>query len=104
MKIKRFEEFIKEDADYRNVTGHGTMGNASDQNTGPSFNKGPYSATYRQPSIIGLETDDFNDPYFSQNSEIKRKKPRKNPKVEKNRRQKSRFFDKIDKKTQNKIF
>lgn len=98
--IKKFDEFINEESDYRNVTG---TGSGDQQNSGPSFNKGPYSATYRLPTVIGVETDEFEDPYFGQDREQRRKRIKKNPHIEKNRKDKAKYFDKMDKKTQNKV-
>lgn len=92
-----------EEADYRNVTGNGSSGNPSDQNAGPSFNKGPYSATFRQPSVVGVESDDIEDPYFAGRRDQKKSKIKKNPKTEKYRKDKAKYFDKIDKKTQDKV-
>ena len=101
--IKNFNEFVNEEADYRNVTGNGSSGSPSDQNAGPSFNKGPMSATYRLPTVVGVETDEFEDPYFGQDRGQKRKRVKKNPTIEKNRKSKAKFFDKMDKKTLNKV-
>lgn len=96
--IKTFEEFVKEEADYRNVTGAGSMGGTSQQNAGPSFNKGPDAATYRLPDVIGVETDYIEDPYFSKGREQRRKKVKKNKHIEKNRKDKSKYFDRLDTK------
>ena len=106
-----FDELIKllrdsktnEEADYRNVTGNGTMGNPSDQNAGPSFNKGPDSATYHRPSVIGVTTDDIKDPYFAARRNQKRTRIKKNQKVEKNRKNKAKYLDDLEKDSQNKI-
>ncbi len=100
--IKTFDEFINE-SDYRNVTGYGTMGGSGDQNTGPSFNKGPDAATYRLPSVVGVESDDISDPYFSGRRSQKRKKLRKHPAIEKNRKDKTKYLDRLEKDTQNKL-
>lgn len=99
--IKTYKEYIYEEADYRNVTGNGTMGNPSDQNAGPSFNKGPYSATYRLPTIIGTETSDIEDPYFSYDMK-KKKRVKKNPNIVKMRINKSKYLNKIEANIQNK--
>ena len=102
LKLLR-ESKTNEEADYRNVTGNGTMGNPSDQNAGPSFNKGPDSATYRRPSVIGVETDDIKDPYFAQRRDQKRQRVKKNQKVEKNRKDKAKYLDGLEKDSQNKV-
>jgi hypothetical protein len=98
--IKNFEEFVNEESDYRNVTGNGSMGGSGEQNAGPSFNKGPYSATFRLPSIVGVASDDISDPYFADRRAQKRKRPRKNRRIEKMRKDKAKLFDELDKKTQ----
>ena len=95
--IIKFKDYIKEESDYRNVTGYGSMGNNDPQNAGPSFNKGADSATYRRPDVIGVESIDFDDPYFGQSKNQKLKKIRKNPKIEKNRKNKSKYLDDLEK-------
>lgn len=97
--LKSFDQFVNEESDYRNVTGFGSMGGSGEQNAGPSFNKGIDSATYRRPDVIGVASDDINDPYFSQRRNQKRKRARKNPHIEKNREQKAKLFYKLDKKS-----
>lgn len=92
-KLKTFEEYT----DYRNVTGYGTMGQSGDQNTGPSFNKGPDSATYNRPDVIGTEDISMEDPYFSDNRKKKLKRIRKNKHVEKTRKNKSKYLNDVDK-------
>jgi ribosomal protein S25 len=98
-KILRFEDFVKEEADYRNVTGNGTMGNPDPQNSGPSFNKGPDAAIYGRPDVIGVERDTIEDPYFGQSQEQKKKRARKHPYIEKKRKEKSKYLVDIDKET-----
>ena len=66
MKILKFNEYIREEADYRNVTGYGSSGSPDPQNAGPSFNKGPDAAVYNRPEVIGVERDTIEDPYFNQ--------------------------------------
>ena len=100
--IKTYDEFINE-SDYRNVTGYGSMGGSGDQNTGPSFNKGPDAATYSLPSVVGVETDIIKDPYFSGRRGQKRRKVKKHPAIEKNRKEKTKYLDKLEKDTQNKL-
>jgi len=97
-KILRFKDFIKEEADYRNVTGNGSMGNPDPQNSGPSFNKGLDSDTYGRPSVIGVQRDTIEDPYFNER-EQKRKRRKKHPHIEKNREQKSKYLKNLDVKT-----
>jgi len=99
--IKTYDEFINE-ADYRNVTGNGTMGGSGEQNAGPSFNKGPDAATYRLPSVIGVEGDNIDDPYFAGRREQKRKRTKKNQKLEKLRKDKSKYLKELDIETQEK--
>lgn len=102
--ILTYEDFLKEHSDYRNVTGYGTMGGSGDQRTGPSFNKGPDSATYRLPSVIGVETDDISDPYFAQRRTQKMKRIKKNKNIERNRKDKTKYLRGLEKDTQkNKI-
>jgi len=101
--LKYFKEFITESSDYRNVTGNGSSGGNSSQNAGPSFNKGPMSAIYRLPTIVGVETEEINDPYFNKGREPKRKKIRKNKNIEKNRKQKSKYLDTIDTEKREKL-
>lgn len=100
--VKTFDEFVNE-SDYRNVTGAGSGGGSEPQNAGPSFNKGPMSATYRLPTVVGIESDEISDPYFGAERNQRRKKLKKNPQIEKNRKQKAKYFDDMDKKTQNKL-
>lgn len=97
-KLKTFEEYT----DYRNVTGYGSMGQSGDQNTGPSFNKGPDSATFNRPNVIGVETISMEDPYFT-GKQNKRKKIRKNKYVEKLRKDKTKYLQNIDKDSQKKL-
>jgi hypothetical protein len=101
--IKKFLEFIKEESDYRNVTGFGSMGSGDPQNAGPSFNKGPDSAIYQRPSVIGVASDDISDPYFAVRQQQKRKRVKKNQWIEKNRKDKTKYLRNIDKDTQNKV-
>ena len=96
LKKKEFyAPIIKEEADYRNVTGYGSMGTPSDQRSGPSFNKGPMSATYRQPTIIGTESGYIEDPYFAGREENIQKK-KKNKNLVKMRKNKYRVLKKQD--------
>jgi hypothetical protein len=101
--IIKFKDFIKEEADYRNVTGYGSMGTNDPQNAGPSFNKGPDAHTYYRPDVIGVEKDTISDPYFAAQRTQKMKRIKKNRRIEKNRKNKSKYLDKMDKKTQNKL-
>ena len=101
--IKSYDEFVNEEGDYRNVTGAGSMGGSSDQRTGPSFNKGPDAATFRLPNVIGTTTDDVSDPYFSGQREMKRKRVKKNKNIERNRKNKTKYLDSIDRDTQKKL-
>lgn len=103
MKLKKFNEYIKEESDYRNVTGFGSGGSNDPQNAGPSFNKGPMSAIYNQPSVIGTETVEIEDPYFGVSSNMKRKRVKKNKKIERYRKTMSQYLDDQDKRTQNKL-
>lgn len=96
--IKTFEEFIKEDADYRNVTGHGSMGNPDPQNAGPTFSKGMDSETYGRPTVIGVVRDTIEDPYFNQ-GDVKRRRVKKHPHVEKTRKKKSKYLRNVDRKS-----
>ena len=86
---------VREEADYRNVTGYGSMGTPSDQRAGPSFNKGPMSATYRQPTVIGTESGYIEDPYFAGREENVQKK-KKNKDLVKMRKNKYRVLRKQD--------
>lgn len=95
--IKTFEQFVNEVTDYRNVTGYGTMGLASNQNAGPSYNVGPLSATYRQPTILSTTTDTISDQYFNGAKLDKMRKIRKNPRIVKLRKKKSKDFNDLDK-------
>lgn len=97
-KVLRFNDFIKEEADYRNVTGYGSMGNPDSQNAGPSFNKGADSETYGRPTVIGVERDTIEDPYFNQ-GDTKRRRVKKHPHVEKTRKNKSKYLRDVDRKT-----
>lgn len=98
--LKTFEQFVNEEfTDYRNVTGYGSMGQSGEQNAGPSFNKGPDSATYRRPDVVGVASDDIRDPYFGARRSQKRKRARKNPHIEKNRKDKTKYLNSIDKKS-----
>jgi hypothetical protein len=90
---------INEYADYRNVTGYGSMGQGDPQNAGPSFNKGPDAATYRRPDVIGLAGDDIEDPYFGQRRKLKMKRIKKNKHIESNRKRKTKYFNEIEKDT-----
>ncbi len=98
-KILKFNDFIREEADYRNVTGNGSMGSPDPQNSGPSFNKGPDSATYGRPDVIGVERDTIEDPYFGQSKEQKKKRARKHPYIEKKRKEESKYLMSVDEET-----
>ena len=93
--LKTFEEYT----DYRNVTGFGSMGQPGDQNAGPSFNKGPNSATYNRPDVIGVEQINMEDPYFGEKRE-KSRKAKKNRYITKLRRRKAKDLKKIEDKAQ----
>lgn len=97
--LKTFEEYT----DYRNVTGYGSMGISGDQNTGPSFNKGPDSATYRRPDVITMQDISMQDPYFGKDRELKKRKIRKNRYIDKLRKNKTKYLDDVDKDTQKKM-
>jgi hypothetical protein len=97
--LKTFQNFVNEEADYRNVTGNGSMGSPSDQRIGPSFNKGPDAETYNRPDVIGVETDYVEDPYFAASREQRKKRSRKPKYIEKMRRDKSEYLKRIDKET-----
>lgn len=97
--LKTFEDFTNEESDYRNVTGYGSMGSPGEQNSGPSFNKGPDAATYNRPDVIGVETDYIEDPYFAISKEQRKKRSRKPKYIERLRRDKSKYLNKLDKNT-----
>lgn len=103
INILNFKDFIRENSDYRNVTGNGSSGGNDPQNSGPSFNKGPMSAIYNQPTVIGVEKYNIDDPYFNQKYK-KIKKIKKNPNIEKNRKDKSKYLINLDKNIRKKLF
>jgi len=95
---------LKEEADYRNVTGNGSMGNNDPQNAGPSFNRGPDSATFCRPDVVGLVGDDIEDPYFGDRRRLKMRRIKKNKHIESNRKKKTKYFRDLDRDTlRNKI-
>jgi len=98
--LKELKGQKNEEADYRNVTGYGSMGGNGDQRTGPSFNRGPDAATYRLPNVVGTATDDITDPYFAARRDQKVKRIKKNPHIEKNRKKKTKYLRSLDKDTQ----
>jgi hypothetical protein len=90
---------LNEYSDYRNVTGYGSMGHSDQQNAGPSFNKGPDSATFRRPDVIGVASDVIEDPYFAGSRRARIKKIKKNKNIENNRKKKTRYFNSLEKDT-----
>jgi len=91
--LKTYKE-INEEADYMNVTGYGTMGNAGDQHV-TSFSKGPMSFLVRQPELVGVVSDEIEDPYFD-NKKIKLRRKKKNRKIEQMRIDKSTKLRNMD--------
>jgi hypothetical protein len=90
---------LKEEADYRNVTGYGSMGNNDPQNAGPSFNRGPDAATFCRPDVVGLVGDDIEDPYFGDRRRLKMRRIKKNKHIENNRKKKTKYFRDLDRDT-----
>jgi len=93
--LRTFEEYT----DYRNVTGFGSMGQSSAQQSGPSFNKGPDSATYNRPDVIGTEVVSMEDPYFGEQRSRRKLRGRKNKYIDKLRKDKTKYLRSIDRDT-----
>lgn len=103
-KIKTFDEYIKEHSDYRNVTGYGSMGSPDPQNAGPSFNKGPDAATYNRPEVIGVERDYIEDPYFGDRRQNNKVRIKKDKRIVKLRKDKTKYLRSLDKDTRKGLF
>lgn len=101
--IKKFDEFIKEYTDYRNVTGYGSMGQGDPQNAGPTLNMGPDAAVYQRPAVIGLAGEEIEDPYFGVRRNQKKTRVKKDPRISKLRRKKAKYFKKLNLETQEKL-
>jgi len=99
---KVYNKKINEFTDYRNVTGFGSMGQSGDQNTGPSFNKGPDAATFYRPDVITMQQMTMDDPYFNEKRD-KMRKIKKNRYIPKLRRKKARYLRDVDKKSLKKL-
>lgn len=99
--LKTFEQ-LNEEADYMNVTGYGTMGNAGDQHV-TSFSKGPMSFLVRQPELVGVASDEIEDPYFNHKKIKLIKRKKKNKKIKQMRIDKSAKLKDIDVKTRKKM-
>ena len=94
--VIKFEQFINEETDYRDVTGlHGTEGQISDQKTGTAFNKSGMSVLFNQPEVLGTDNNMIKDPYFNK-SKQKTKRIKKNRKLKQLRKNNSDKLKNLD--------
>ena len=94
--VIKFEQFINEETDYRDVTGlHGTEGQISDQKTWPAFNKSGMSVLFNQPEVLGTDNNMIKDPYFNK-SKQKTKRIKKNRKLKQLRKNNSDKLKNLD--------